>query len=128
MLKPISIDTAALENELLKLLEDEGLNQFKYSCHFLLEFRKHVLPLVYSLAATSGALRQSTLVPLLLVGTLWIDSIITKTKFGQNGRLGPWKSWNYGNRIIEEWSCRKMDSTTEVTATRSRGRFAVDNR
>jgi len=32
------MDTAALEIELLELLEDEGLKQFKYSGHSLLEF------------------------------------------------------------------------------------------
>jgi len=32
------MDTAALEIELLELLEDEGLKQIKYICHSLLEF------------------------------------------------------------------------------------------
>ncbi|XP_025193643.1 general transcription factor II-I repeat domain-containing protein 2A-like [Melanaphis sacchari] len=33
ILKSISMNTAALEIEFLELLEDEGLKQFKYSCH-----------------------------------------------------------------------------------------------
>ncbi|KAL4126266.1 hypothetical protein QTP88_010491 [Uroleucon formosanum] len=47
ILKSISMDTAALEIELLELLEDEELKQFKCSCHSLLEFRKHVPVIKY---------------------------------------------------------------------------------
>ncbi|XP_025416544.1 general transcription factor II-I repeat domain-containing protein 2-like [Sipha flava] len=47
ILKSISMDTATLEIELLELLEDEGLKQFKYSCHSLLEFWKHVPVIKY---------------------------------------------------------------------------------
>jgi hypothetical protein len=41
------MDTAVLEIELLELLENEGLKQFKYSCHSLLEFWKHVSVIKY---------------------------------------------------------------------------------
>ncbi|XP_025415613.1 general transcription factor II-I repeat domain-containing protein 2-like [Sipha flava] len=41
------MDMAALEIELLELLEDEGLKQFKYSCHSFLEFWKHVPVIKY---------------------------------------------------------------------------------
>lgn len=35
------MDTVTLEIELLELLEDEGLKQYKYSCHSFLESSKH---------------------------------------------------------------------------------------
>jgi len=41
------METAALEIELLELLENEGLEQLKYSCHSLLEFWKHVPVIKY---------------------------------------------------------------------------------